>query len=108
MTKLLHKVIIVGGGVAGVRCALQLAEYNLPNTKIILVADKPHFEYHAALYRLVTGSSPLEVCIPLREIFFGKNVEVIEDRITELHRGEQVIVGSSGSHYHYVWDEVNH
>ncbi len=95
------RIVIAGGGFAGITAALHLEKKRLSNTKIVLVADKPHFEYHAALYRLVTGSSPLEVCIPLREIFEGKHVEVIEDRITELQRENQTLVGSSGSRYHY-------
>ncbi len=94
-------IVIVGGGFAGVAAALALEKKRLPNVKIILVADKPHFEYHAALYRLVTGSSPLEVCIPLREIFQGKHVEVVEDRITLLHGEEKTLTGSSGSRYRY-------
>lgn len=95
------RVVIVGGGFAGVATALLLEKKRLPGVKIVLVADKPHFEYHAALYRLVTGSSPLEVCIPLREIFFGKHVEVIEDRITMLNPSEKTVLGSSGSRYRY-------
>lgn len=95
------QIVIVGGGFAGVSCALFLRRSNLPNTKIRLISEKPHFEYHAALYRLVTGSSPLEVCVPLREIFDGKNVEVIEDRVMALDKAAKRIVGTSGSSYHY-------
>ena len=94
-------IVIVGGGVAGIAAALRLEKKHLPNVKIVLVNDKPHFEYHSALYRLVTGSSPLEVCIPLRNIFFKKNIEIVEDRIIELHKESKTIVGSSGSQYHY-------
>jgi len=96
-----QQIVIVGGGFAGVSCALKLRKSNLANVKIRLISDKPHFEYHAALYRLVTGSSPLEVCVPLREIFVGKDVEVIEDRIMHLDRKAQKIEGTSGSVYHY-------
>ncbi len=94
-------IVIVGGGFAGISCALQLAKKNLPHAKIRLISEKPHFEYHAALYRLVTGSSPLEVCVPLREIFAGKNIEVIEDRIVGIDKTAQKISGISGSSYHY-------
>jgi NADH dehydrogenase len=73
----------------------------LPNTKIRLISEKPHFEYHAALYRLVTGSSPLEVCIPLREIFEGKNVEVTEESIVSLDKASRKINGISGAVYDY-------
>ena len=95
------RILIVGGGFGGVKAALSLAEERLPDTKVVLVSDKPHFEYTPALYRVVTGSSPLEVCIPLREIFEGTNVEVVEDTIIEANPVEQVLLGSSGSRYAY-------
>ena len=93
------KILIIGGGFGGIRCALDLAERNIPNTKIILVSDKPHFEYHAALYRVVTGKSPLEVCIPINEIFKNKNVEFVVDTITAIDPVKKTAVGSSGSLY---------
>ncbi len=95
------RAVIVGGGFAGVSAALALVKRHLPNVSIGLIADKPHLEYHSALYRLVTGSSPLEVCIPLREIFSGKNVEIIADRVVTLNRAEKIVIGSSGAEYHY-------
>ena len=94
-----NKIIIVGGGFGGVRAALDLAKNKLPSTKIILISDKPHFEYHASLYRVVTGRSPLEVCIPLSEIFKSKDVEVVEDTITEVDLKRRKLVGNSSSHY---------
>lgn len=96
-----NKILIVGGGFGGVRAALDLEKSRLPNTKIILVSDKPHFEYHAALYRVVTGRSPLEVCVPLSEIFAGKNVEVLQDSIIGMDLGARRLEGFSGAHYSY-------
>lgn len=96
-----RKIIIVGGGFGGIRTALDLAGKKILNTKIILISDKPHFEYHAALYRVVTGRSPLEVCIPLREIFKGMGVEVLEDSISEVNLKENSLKGNSGSHYSF-------
>lgn len=97
----IKKIIIVGGGFGGIRCALDLAKQNPNNAKAILISDKPHFEYHAALYRVVTGRSPLEVCIPLREVFEGKEVEVVEDTITKIDLKGRRLEGSSGSRYQF-------
>ena len=80
----MKKILIVGGGFAGVRCALDLAKKNLIDVDIALVSATPHFEYHAALYRVVTGRSPLEVCIQLSDIFKNKPVNLITDKIVKL------------------------
>ena len=39
-----HKVLILGGGVAGAKCALELQKKNIKNLKITLISDRPHFE----------------------------------------------------------------
>jgi NADH dehydrogenase len=93
------RVIVVGGGFGGISAALALEKKHIPNLKIVLVSNKSHFEYSPALYRVVTGRSPLEVCVPLREIFEGKEVEVIEDTITEADLKEKTLEGKSESHY---------
>ncbi len=95
------KVVIVGGGFGGVGTALSLARRKLPSVKIVLISDIPHFEYHPSLYRVVTGKSPLEVCIPLSEIFKNTNVEVVEDSITHLDTNGRVLKGASESRYSY-------
>ncbi|MFZ5424584.1 MAG: NAD(P)/FAD-dependent oxidoreductase [Patescibacteria group bacterium] len=95
------KVIIVGGGFGGIKCALDLSSKHLSNTKIILISDKSHFEYHAALYRVVAGSSPLEVCIPLNDIFKGKNVEVITDKVLSIDLEKNTMCGQSDCTYSY-------
>ena len=95
------KIIIVGGGFAGIRAALDLAREKLPHASITLVSDRPHFEFNPALYRVVTGNSPLEVCVPLREIFEKTSVEVIQDTITRVNLAEKTVRGASESTYYY-------
>ena len=106
MEQVPRRVVIVGGGFAGVRAGLDLAGKKLSNTKVTLVTDKPHFEYHAALYRVVTGRSPLEVCIPLREIFGtdDKDIEILVDEIVSIDTDSHRVIGKSGSDY--VYDEL--
>src|SRR3989344_4117217 len=96
------KILIVGGGFAGIRCALDLTrDISQKQGRIMLISDRSHFEYTPTLYRVVTGLSPLEVCIPLSEIFHDKPVEVIEDRIEEVKLKEKRLTVSSGAYYTY-------
>ncbi len=97
------KIIIVGGGFGGVLCALDLAKNKPPNSKIILVSAKQNFEYSAALYRVVTGGSPLEACIPLRDIFFARDrdVEIIKNTITRVDFLNRELASKEGFRYGY-------
>lgn len=96
-----HRVLILGGGFVGIAAALGMARRRMKGVHITLVSDRPHFEYHGALYRLVTGTSPLEICMPLREIFAGTDVDVVLDTIEGLDKEKKVATGASGSTYHY-------
>src|SRR3972149_8201536 len=98
---MLKKIVIVGGGFGGIRAALDLSR-NLPkDSKIILISDRRHFEYYPSLYKIATGKSPLEVCMPLDEIFDGKNVEVIKDKIIGADLVKKNLKGESGSNYSF-------
>lgn len=96
-----RRIVIVGGGFAGVKTALELSKKGLTNTKITLISDRGNFEYHGALYRLVAGGSPMEVCIPIRNILSKGNVDFITDTVVEIHDTDQKVTGSSGSIYQY-------
>jgi NADH dehydrogenase len=93
------QIVIVGGGFGGVACALELAKKRPSGTDIILISDKPYFEYHAALYLVATGRSEREACVPLAEIFKGKPVEVAEDRIVQVDGAQKKVLGGSGKSY---------
>lgn len=96
-----HSILIVGGGFAGVEAAKTLATFNLPDTTVRLLDPKSHFEYHAALYRFITGRSPMETCIAYRDIFDGFNVDVVRDRATAVDLKAKTVIGESGSRYCY-------
>ncbi len=96
------KILIIGAGFGGVSCALDLSERHLRNVEITLINPTPHFEYHGALYRVLIGRSPLEVCIPLGEIFRNKRQVVFEqDFITDIDLNIKKAIGKSGSTYRY-------
>lgn len=98
--KKVQKIVIIGGGFAGVKAALNLS--NKPGFNVQLISDNTHFEYHGALYRSAVGHSPMEVVIPLRDIFQkSDNVEVILDRVSYLDSKKKRIASDTGNIYKY-------
>lgn len=95
------RVVIVGGGFGGISCALALANSCSPRIKITLISDKPHLEYMAALYRVVAGRSPLEVCIPLRDIIEALPIVYIRDTAISVDPEKRTILCESGSKFLY-------
>ncbi|OHA33724.1 MAG: hypothetical protein A2928_01985 [Candidatus Taylorbacteria bacterium RIFCSPLOWO2_01_FULL_45_15b] len=95
----MKKILIVGGGFAGISAARRLAKLVPADVKITLISEKTHFEYHAALYRVVAGRSPLEVCVPLSYVIPEERVEIVSDRVVEILPEVKEIRGASGSRY---------
>lgn len=94
------RVVIVGGGFGGVKTALELS--NKPGFEVTLISNTTNFEYHGALYRTATGNSPMEVVIPLREIFErSKNVDIVLDSIAHLYPESRAIKSETGTIYEY-------
>ncbi len=94
------KILILGGGFGGIIAARELAKKKIPNAKILLISNKTYFEYYPALYRVVTGSSPIEVCVPLEEVL-PKSVEYDTDTINSIDITKKVVIGESSSEYKY-------
>lgn len=94
-------ILIIGGGFGGVAAALDLEKKCGGMAKIVLVSDKPHFEYQPALYRVVTGESPLQVCIQLADIFGKKKIECDRDTIISVDIKKREAAGASGSRYKF-------
>ena len=100
MNKKTTRVVIVGGGFGGVKTALELA--NKPGFSVQLISDNTHFEYHGALYRSAIGHSPMEVVIPLKDIFEeAKNVELILDSAGVIDAKKKRIGSLTGHVYSY-------
>jgi NADH:ubiquinone reductase (H+-translocating) len=71
-----HRVVLVGGGFAGLQAALKLAKGPVEVTLV----DRRNFHLFQPLaYQVATGAlSPSEICYPLRTIFRGSdNVDVV-------------------------------
>jgi len=97
-------ITIIGAGFTGIRAGLDLArakKYGLipDNTVIRIVSKNDYFEYYPAMYRVATGSSPLQACVRLDEIFSGYDVEIITDAIIDIDTPARTALGASGSRY---------
>ena len=94
------KVVIVGGGFAGVKTALELS--NDKDFDVTLITSRSRFEYHGAMYRSATGKSPLEVVVQMTEIFKDSlNVRIELDTVAELRPQTHEVEGESGQSYSY-------
>lgn len=92
----MHKkrVVIVGGGFGGVKTALELAKRRAFD--VTLVSDDANFTHHATLYSTVIGRSRAESIIPLRTIFAGKNVRIIQDTATSIDTDRKFLICENG------------
>ena len=71
-----HRVVVVGGGFAGLQASLKLSKQPVEVT----IVDRRNFHLFQPLaYQVATGAlSPSEICYPLRTIFRGRrNVDVM-------------------------------
>lgn len=84
-----NRVVIVGGGFAGVKLALDLA--NDSRFHITLISDRPDFHNYPTMYLTATGGKRMISSIPLQELFAGKRVELVIDPIVSLDRSAKTV-----------------
>lgn len=89
--------VIVGGGFAGVKAALEISKKNIG--KVTLISDEDHFLHHATLYATATGKSMAESVVPLNEVFAGiKNVKVVQDSLVSIDQDRKLAVCKNGTY----------
>src|SRR3990167_1644899 len=93
------KVLILGGGFGGIKIALELAGH--PAYGTTLVSDQDNFRYYPQLYHAATGGSRYASEILLQEIFAGKDVRIIKDKVRKLNRQDKTVEGESGKKYNF-------
>lgn len=94
-----QEVVIVGGGFAGVKSALELAGH--PSFSVTLIANKPFFEYYPMMYHTATGGSKIVSTMSLGEIFAGKRIHIIIDEAVKLNRSKKSLKLKSGQVVNY-------
>ena len=95
------KVLIIGGGFAGLECARRLA--NDDRFEVTLVDRTNHHLFQPLLYQVATASlAAPDIARSLRQILAkASNVSVLMDEITQLLPDERVAIGATGVHHHY-------
>lgn len=92
-------IVVVGGGFAGVKAALELSKRHVG--RITLISDETYFLHHATLYATATGRSIEGSVIPLSDIFKNNaKVEVVRDKIVDLD-SKRKFVSSKRAKYPY-------
>lgn len=89
--------VVVGGGFAGVKAALELAKKNLG--RVTLISDETFFLHHATLYATATGRATAESVVTLKHIFEDyKNVKIIHDSMISVDPDRKMVVGKKKSY----------
>ncbi len=88
------KVLVLGGGFAGVEAAIYLRKHELDVT---LVSDRDYFYIYPTSIWIPTGEATKEdVSIPLDQLAFAHGFKVIVDPVTALDPKEKVVTLESG------------
>jgi len=84
------KVVIIGAGFGGLRCARHLARYPV---HITLIDRRNHHTFQPLLYQVATaGISPGEIAAPIRWIMRGrKNVEVLLGEVHDFDLTRRIV-----------------
>ncbi|GDY22750.1 hypothetical protein LBMAG56_40970 [Verrucomicrobiota bacterium] len=84
------RILILGGGFAGVKCAQTLRQHLGPDTAEILLFNRENHPVFSPLLADAVGSSlsPLDVVVPLRELLPGIRCRTEEVRVIDLDANE--------------------
>lgn len=91
--------LILGGGFAGVKAALELSENQ--HFVVTLISDRAYFHYYPTLYHTATGGAAAESRIPLATILANKPVKLVKAEAKQLDRKHKKIHASNGNTYSY-------
>jgi len=93
-----HRVIIIGGGFAGLNCARSLA--NDDRFAVTLIDRQNHHLFQPLLYQVATASlSAVDIARSLRAILGkAKNVSVLLDKVLSIEPSQKTITTENGSH----------
>ena len=94
------RVVVVGGGFAGLSAGMALAELNVAVT---LIDRRNHHTFQPLLYQVALAVlSPADIAQPIRSIFSSKrNIEVLMDEVVNIKPDERLVILGSGAKIEY-------
>lgn len=97
----MKKVVIVGGGFAGINASKKLG--NKKGLEVTLIDKKNYHLFQPLLYQVATaGLSPADIAVPIRSLLSQyKNINVVMDEVTSFDRDNKAVITASGDTYPY-------
>ncbi|MCB1085016.1 MAG: FAD-dependent oxidoreductase, partial [Chlamydiia bacterium] len=94
------RVVVIGGGFAGINCVKTLSKANLD---ILLIDKKNHHLFQPLLYQVASAAlSPADIATPLREIFATQiNTTVLMGTVETIDKKNKEIILVNGDHVPY-------
>jgi len=91
-----HRIVIVGGGFAGLKCAVDLAPHS--NLQITLLDRNNYQQFQPLLYQVATSIlSPSNAAFALRDILRGHhNVDIHMDEAVSIDLTQRAVTTASG------------
>jgi NADH dehydrogenase len=93
-----HKVVIIGGGFAGMNCAKELGKVR--GVDVLLIDRRNHHLFQPLLYQVaMAGLSPADIAVPIRGLLGRvKNTRVLQASVARVDIARRVIVSDKGEH----------
>ena len=90
------KVLILGGGFAGLEAAIFLRKAGY---SVTLVSDRDYFYIYPTSIWIPTGEAKFEeICVPLKELQAAHGFDLVIDEITEIRSREHKAIGKKGEY----------